>query len=199
MKKNLLYLLVTILTATVFFACENPFDPLDTSSEIRGLQYIDFSLTWEYWDSDPAGDGVVVSPEYLNEFGDSLSFHDKSHRLVIEFYTQKLVGQVPDENGLLTGGSPTLDALVFAFPVNYDNTTDDIRIPVEAYRAQLIGAGYDLELPADAFVVLRVFPPKEIPRSELVAFYANVAVFEPEPTALVEDEILGDNAPTVTP
>ena len=48
-----------LLALTTLPGCENPFDPLDKSPKIQGLTFIDFSLTWDRWDSDPQFDGVV--------------------------------------------------------------------------------------------------------------------------------------------
>src|SRR5512137_353909 len=79
-----------LLAVAALGGCENPFDPLDKSDEIKGLSYVDFSLTWDRWDSDPEYDGVVVGIDYYNEFNDALSFHDKPHQVVFEFYTQKV-------------------------------------------------------------------------------------------------------------
>jgi hypothetical protein len=70
-RKNAYFLLAVLLLTIGFTACTNPFDPLDKSDSIRGLSYIDFALTWDRWDADPEGDGVVVSIEYFNTFNDS--------------------------------------------------------------------------------------------------------------------------------
>jgi len=196
-----LFVLLTALLLTVSFpACENPFDPLDTSSEIRGLSYVDFSLTWDRWDSDPEGDGVIVSIEYFNEFGDSLSFNDKSHRVVIEFYTQTEVGgaEIPDPEDpeappTIVPGRCTFGELFFSYPVVHSNSDDDIRIPIEAYKGAMAGAGYDFNDPLtvyDAFVNLRVFPPQQVPRPELIVFYCDQTIFEPEETAATPEELL---------
>jgi hypothetical protein len=192
--RRLFFLLTALFLTLSFPACENPFDPLDTSSEIRGLSYVDFSLTWDRWDSDPEGDGVIVSIEYFNEFGDSLSFNDKPHRVVIEFYSQRNVGgTVPEEGGEATGGRCTFDSLFFSYPVVHTNSDDDIRIPIEAYQGAMAGAGFDFDNPEEgyqAFVNLRVFPPQQVPRPELIVFYCDQTIFEPEETAATPEELL---------
>lgn len=80
---------MSMLVAGVLAGCENPFDPINKSDKIQGLSYIDFSSTWDRWDSDPEYDGVTISLEYYNEFGNSLNFRDKPHDVVIEFWTTR--------------------------------------------------------------------------------------------------------------
>ena len=196
-RRNLLVLTALLLTVP-FAACVNPFDPLSTTDAIRGLSFVDYSLTWDRWDSDPAGDGVVVTVEYFNEFSDSLSFNDKPHRVVIEFYTERKVNPDVDE---VTGetqentGTPTFDELFFTFPVEHQNSDNDILIPIEAYQAAMVGVGYDLSEDAEAFVNVRVFPPQQDPQPELVVFYSGQTIYEPEPTAATEDELIGVGEP----
>ncbi len=112
-RKNAFFLLLALLLVSMgLAACTNPFDPLTTSDSIRGLSYIDFSLIWDRWDSDPEGDGISVTVEYFNEFGDSLEFHDKPHKVVIEFWTEKIVGGTTDpDTGEPVGGRPSNDVL----------------------------------------------------------------------------------------
>ena len=190
-RRNLLFLAILLLPAVGLFGCVNPFDPLDTTDAIRGLSFVDFSLTWDRWDSDPGGDGVIVTVEYFNEFSDSLSFHDKPHRVVIEFYTEQVVGgEVNETTGDITGGRPTFDELFFTFPVVHRNSDNDILIPIEAYVDAMVGAGYDLEEDAAAFVNVRVFPPQQDPRPELIVFYSGQTIYEPEPTAAEPEDLL---------
>lgn len=165
-----------LLVVTAFAGCENPFSPLDKSSKIEGLSYIDFTLTWDRWDSDPEYDGLLISLDYKNEFGDGLSFHDKPHPIVIEFWTQVETG--PEDAIYKTRGR-----LFFSKTVEYSNSEDDIRIPVEAYFGTLQGAGFDLNSDegAKGFLVLRVFPPEEYPRTELVVAQPDI-VFYKRPT-----------------
>ena len=182
-QRNLLYLVVSLFAAFTFAACENPFDPLDTSSEIRGLTYIDFGVTWDRWDSDPEYDGVSVTIEYFNEFGDSLAFHSKAHDIVIEFYTQTPAYTITNpETDTTTPGPLTFDSLFFSYPATISNSDDVIRIPIEAYGDALVRAGYDLKDPdgAKAFVVVRVYPPDAYPQEELNSWQNDVPVFEPE-------------------
>lgn len=186
-----LALAVILVAAVTFPACENPFDPIDKTDEIRGLSFIDFSLTWDKWDSDPESDGVIVTIDYSNEFGDGLNFHDKPHQVVIEFYEQLLVGAEIDDNGnpVPNTGRPTFGRLIFSFPIEHDHSDDDIRIPIEAYEGRLRDAGFADDESAVAFVVVRVFPPKAVPQEELVAFLADQEIFVPEPTAAAEGEL----------
>ena len=174
-----------LVAAVTFSACENPFDPIDKSDEIRGLSFVGFSLTWDKWDSDPESDGVIVTVDYSNEFGDGLNFHDKPHQVVIEFYEQIFVDVETDDNGnpVPNTGRPTFGSLIFSFPIEHDHSDDDIRIPIEAYQGDLQRSGFDLNESAIVFVTVRVFPPWDIPQDELVAFQADQEVFVPEPTA----------------
>ena len=71
---------------------------------------------------------ISLSIEYFNEFGDSLSFHDKPHRVVIEFYTQKTGGTqwstpTPDEKSPAALRPST--TLFFTYPVVHTNSDDD--------------------------------------------------------------------------
>jgi hypothetical protein len=176
-----LLLLVSLLTAFAFAACENPFDPLDTSSEIRGLTYITFAVTWDRWDSDPEYDGVSVEIEYFNEFGDSLAFRDKKHDIVIEFSTQKAAYIITDpETGTEKDGPLTRDALFYSYPATIENSDDVIRIPIEAYADALVSAGYSLTEQALAFVLVRVYPPEAYPQEELNSYQNDVEVYAPE-------------------
>lgn len=210
-RRKLLPLLSVLLISVAFTSCENPFDPLDTSEEIRGLSYIDYTLLWAFWDSDPEGDGVEVEVAYFNEFGDSLSFHDKNHRVVIEFYTQQTVGAIVDpENpdAPPSGGIPASDQLFFTFPVEHSNSDNTIRIPIEAYEGSMVEAGYDFTgcvtgedpetgAPPDfnAFVQVRVFPPQQKPQAELVIYYADQLIYEC-PETLPPDETAGEGGGT---
>jgi hypothetical protein len=187
-RNNAFFLLLALLFVSMgLAACTNPFDPLSKSDAIRGLSYIDFSLIWDRWDSDPEGDGVSVTVEYFNEFGDDLEFRDKPHKVVIEFWTEKSVGGVTDpDTGTTTGGRPANDVLLFSYPVEHDFSDDDIRVPIAAY-AGVLAANYE-EFPEEAiglFVLVRVFPPQQDPRPEVVAYYSGLTVYEPE-TALAD-------------
>ena len=183
-QRSLLYLVVSLFAAFTFAACENPFDPLDTSTEIRGLTYIDFGVEWDRWDSDPEYDGVSVTIEYFNEFGDSLAFHSKAHDVVIEFNTEEpaYIIQDPDDPEKEVLGPLTYKDLFFSYPATVENSDDVIRIPIEAYMGALTGTGYDPRLgePAAAFVVVRVYPPIAYPQEELNSYQNTVVIFEPE-------------------
>jgi hypothetical protein len=51
--RRVLVLSLALLCAAVFTGCENPFDPLKDSEEIKGLMYVDFATEWAKWDADP--------------------------------------------------------------------------------------------------------------------------------------------------
>jgi hypothetical protein len=171
--KSMLFGAIALFLAGAFAGCENPFDPINKSDKIEGLTYIDFSSTWERWDSDPQGDGLVVTLSYSNEFGSSLAFHDKPHKVVIEFWTQK------DKNEGVEGGSSymTMDKLFFSKTIEFSNSDDDIRIPIEAYYQAMQAAA-----PVDytGFMQVRIFPPEQYPRTELVVAQPDVVFFVPE-------------------
>jgi hypothetical protein len=176
--KSALFGVVALLMAGAFAGCENPLDPLDKSDKIQGLTYIDFSASWERWDSDPQGDGLLVTLTYSTEFGDSLSFNNKPHKVVIEFWTEK------DKNDGVEGASPyqAKDQLFFSKTIEFSNSDDDIRIPIEAYYQALQSAA-----PVDyaGFMVVKVFPPEQYPRTELMVAQSGVVFFVPEES---EDE-----------
>jgi len=161
------------LAAVVAVGCSNPFEPIEKTDRIEGLSYVDFSLTWDRWDSDPEYDGVVITPDYSNEFGDTLSFHDKPHRISIEFYNQ-----ISDPEN--TSAPPELGDLFFSRSVTYENSEDDIRIPIEAYRSILEDEGFDLDAEVKVFVICRFFPPQGFPREEMPVGYPDQSVFKPE-------------------
>jgi hypothetical protein len=188
-RRNFLCLVIALFTGLSFAACENPFDPLDTSTEIRGLTYIEFSVDWDRWDSDPEYDGVSVAVDYFNEFGDSLEFRKKSTEFVIEFYTQIPAYIIPDPLDPDAEGTPgplTSDKLFFSYPATVASSDDVTRIPIEAYRGALVSAGYLLTEPALAFVLLRLYPPDAYPLPELNAWLNDVTVYAPE--AVVGEE-----------
>jgi hypothetical protein len=152
-------------------ACDNPFDPLHQSSRIDGLSYIDWSGSWDRWDSDPEYDGYVITMEYFNKYGDNLEFRDKSHDIKIEFYSQTAS----------TDGDITVGSLIFSQTVRFSNTNNDIYIAKELYAAALSAAGYDLETePAEVFVLIHVYPPDAYPQAELKAGYSSQIVYQPD-------------------
>lgn len=223
---------VVLLVAGAIAGCENPLDPINKSDKIQGLAYVDFSSTWDRWDSDPEYDGVSITMNYFNEFGNSLSFHDKPHKIVIEFWTSRdttkettatttgLIGR----NGFVTAklrsavtspfstaGLIIQDKLWYSKTVEYSNSADQIRIPIEAYSSLLppcpvetttttpttttttttgttgtTGTTATTTTPpaptsceAKGFMVLRVFPPQEFPRPELVVAQQDIIFFKP--------------------
>ena len=155
---------IALVSAFVTAGCQNPLDPIDKSDKIQGLTWVEINdAAWEQWDSDPEADGMIISLAYKNEFGDELEFHDKGHDVAIEFWTQKDIGT--DDNSYLTR-----DQLFFSKTIHFEHSDDDIRIPVEAYFGGL-GEVFDFSDPNVAFegmLVVRVFPPQEYPRPELL-------------------------------
>lgn len=182
--RSLLFGAFVLLVAGALAGCENPFDPLDKSDKIQGLSYVEAGTTWEAWDSDPEADGVVIELTYKNEFGDTLDFHDKPHEVVIEFWTQKDIGSIETEiDGEVTTSPAHLiqDELFFSKTIDYENSEDTIRIPVEAYEDSIPETAFTT-VGADAdqvFVVVRVFPPQEFPREELYIAESDVLIFKP--------------------
>jgi hypothetical protein len=188
-SKLLLFLAVAFLAAGS--GCENPFDPLNTSDKIQGLTYFDFAATQEHWDSDPEWDGVQITMSYYNEFGDSLSFHDKKHKVQIEFWSQKTSDTTPPVT--------SRDKLLITKTVDFSNSDDLIRIPVEYYYSSLpapvtttttasIGktrAAATFTEPVTGYLLVRVFPPQEYPQKELVFLQGDVEFFTPEEAPLV--------------
>ncbi|HWR97167.1 MAG TPA: hypothetical protein VN317_01990 [Candidatus Methanoperedens sp.] len=154
--------------------CQNPLDPIDKSDKIQGLTWFEINgAELDRWDSDPELDGMLISLSYKNEFGDELSFHDKPHNVFIEFWTQKDIG---------TGGNSylTRDQLFFSKTIRFENSDDSIRIPIEAYIGPL-GTVFDLTDPDADFtgmLVVRVQPPQEYPRPELLVAEADVVFYE---------------------
>jgi hypothetical protein len=171
--KSLLFGVCTLFMAGAFLGCENPFDPISKSDKIQGLTYIDFTAAWERWDSDPQGDGLLVTLSYSNEFGESLAFHDKPHKVIIEFWTQK------NKNEGVEGSSAYIvkDQLFFSKTITFSNSDDDIRIPVEAYYQALQAAAPENNT---GFVQVRVFPPEQDPRTELVVAQSDVEFYVDE-------------------
>lgn len=165
---------IALLTFLPLAGCQNPLDPIDKSDKIQGLTWVEIDdAALDRWDSDPELDGMVVTLTYKNEFGDQLSFHDKEHTVIIEFWTQKDIGT--DDLPYLTR-----DELIFSKSIDYENSEDDIRIPYEAYLGAL-GEFFDFTDPQASFegmVVVRVFPPKGDPRPEFLVAEAGVLFFE---------------------
>ena len=153
---------IALLLFSTIAGCQNPLDPLNESDKIQGLTYIDFGAAPGPWNSDPGDDGLVIDMEYYNEFGDGLSFHDKPHDVVIELWTQE---SAPE-------GQPEFASkgkLIFSRTVRYENSDDSIRIPIEAYYQAMRDAGLPDESGAfSGFMVVRVHPPQDYPRPELV-------------------------------
>jgi len=161
------------LLGIVCAGCQNPFDPIDKSDKIEGLSYIDFGASLGAWNSDPGDDGLVIDMEYYNEFGDGLSFHDKPHDVIVELWTR-----VEKTDGSIAKGE-----LIFSRTVRYENSDDSIRIPIEAYYQAMLNAGLPDETGAFAgFMVVRVHPPQDYPRPELIVAQPGIEFWVP-PTA----------------
>lgn len=168
---------LVLLVVTAFTGCENPFDPVDKTDKIEGLSYIDFTLTWDRWDSDPEYDGVGVIVDYYNEFGDSLSFHDKSHDVTLEFWTQQDISLDPADP---TKIGQTYNQKFYSITVEHSNSDDTIRIPREGYEGLMTAqSNFNALEDYKAYVVLRVNPPQSSPKPELVASYVNMVIWKP--------------------
>jgi hypothetical protein len=198
--RPVLALAVALVAAVTFSACENPFDPIDQTDEIRGLSFIGSSITLDAWDPDPGLDGMVVTIDYVNEFGDTLNFHDKPHQVVIEFHKPELVNIVVEE-GTIVDFDLRLPRF-FGFPIEHDHSDDDIRIPFEAYEDAMVGAGYDLNCigetgdpfpPCSAFLVIRVFPPNAVPQEEIITFGLVDEIYVPQITGEEVEEWIDES------
>ena len=176
-RRVFLFGALTLVAALAVAGCQNPLDPLDKSDKIEGLSFVDFTATWDRWDSDPEFDGMVIGMDYKNEFNEGLAFHDKPHTVVIEFWTQLESG--PDDALF-----KSKDKLLFSQSITYSNSDDDIRIPVEGYFGALSASGVDMTATegVKCFVSLRVFPPQEFPRPELDVAQPDIVVYK-RPTA----------------
>ena len=168
--RSLLFLIFAVAIAGAVGGCDNPFNPLQSSDKIQGLTYFDFAASQEHWDSDPEWDGLQITLSYSNEFGDALNFHDKPHKVRIEFYSE-----VPGA----TATDPATRTFLTSKTVEFSNSDDFIRIPIESYSGLLEIA----DPPKDISGCLQVsiFPPQEYPQRELVApFQCGVAFFTAE-------------------
>jgi hypothetical protein len=155
--RTLMFLIITVAIAGSIAGCDNPFDPLKSSDKVQGLSYFDVSAIQEHWDSDPEWDGLVITLTYHNEFGDTLSFHDKPQRIEIDFYSEVPVGTPP----------VATQTYLTSKTVSFSNSDDPIRIPIESYRGFLEIA----DPPEDikGCLQVRLFPPQEYPQKVLVA------------------------------
>lgn len=171
--KSLLFWAVAVVVAGAVAGCDNPFDPLEKSDKIQGLTYFDFTASQEHWDSDPDWDGLQISMNYYNEFGDTLSFHDKPHKIQIELWSQE-PGEVATE--FIRG------SLIASKTVEFANSDDFIRIPIDYYAT---GLPLDSKVSIQGYLLIRVYPPLEYPRKELIFLQADVELFTPETAPLV--------------
>jgi len=167
--RSLLFGAVAILMAGAIAGCDNPFDPLSKSDKIQGLTYFDFSATQERWDSDPESDGLAITMSYYNEFGDQLNFHDKPHKITIEFWSAATIG----EPAITVRGS-----FLISKTVDFSNSDDVIRIPIEYYAGTLSLPSTE---PITGYLLVRVFPPQEYPKRELYFIQSDVEFYTPEP------------------
>jgi len=151
--RSLLFLIFAVAIAGAVGGCDNPFNPLQSSDKIQGLTYFDFAASQEHWDSDPEWDGLQITLNYYNEFGDTLSFHDKSHKVQIDFWSED------------ADGKPA--SLLTSKTVEFSNSDDFIRIPIEYYGG-LLGIADPPESITGCLQV-RIFPPQQSPQKELVA------------------------------
>ena len=162
--KTFLFLAIAVFIVGTVPGCDNPFDPLKSSDKIEGLTYFDFAATQEHWDSDPEWDGVQIVMNYYNEFGDALTFHDKSHKVSIEIWSQT------------TATPPARGHLLITKDVDFVNSDDLIRIPIEYY-------GGTLSLGTESIkgcLLVHVYPPQGYPQPELHSLQCDVELFTPE-------------------
>lgn len=168
--KSLLFLVFAVAIAGTVAGCDNPLDPLKSSDKIEGLTYFDFSATQEHWDTDPDWDGLQITMNYYNEFSDTLSFHDKPHKIQIDIYSE-----VSDE----VAAKAVTRSFIISKTVDFENSDDFIRIPIEYYGGFLGIA--DSPDPVKGCLQIRIFPPQEYPQRELVApLQCEVNLFTPE-------------------
>jgi hypothetical protein len=173
-RGSLLLGAIALLGFVAFAGCQNPLDPLDESDKIEGLSYIGFGAATGAWNSDPGDDGLIIDMDYTNEFGDGLSFHDKPHDVIIELWTQ--VSSPEGEPAFETKGD-----LIFSRTIRYSNSDDSIRLPIEAYYQAMLDAGLPDESGAfTGFMVVRVHPPQDYPRSELLVAQPDVDFWIPQ-------------------
>jgi hypothetical protein len=166
--KVLLFLSVSLFMAGTFPGCDNPFDPLNSTDKIQGLAYFDFSATQEHWDSDPEWDGLQITMAYYNEFQTALSFHDKSHKVDVELWAKSCSG---DPEVCVRGG------LIASKTVNFSNSDDFIRIPIEYYSGSLPLPSTDV---ITGFVLIRIHPPQQSPQESMEFMVGEVELYKPE-------------------
>ena len=154
--RTLLFWAAAVFMAGSFAGCDNPFDPLKSSDKIEGLTYFDFSASQEHWDSDPEWDGMQITLNYYSEFGDSLSFHDKPHKVQIEFWSEAIGPDSVAEPG----------SLLSSKTVEFSNSDDLIRIPIEYYGGSLALPSTE---PITGYIIVRIYPPQSYPQRELIA------------------------------
>ena len=172
--RSLLFLIIPVAVAGAIAGCDNPFDPLKSTSKIEGLTYFDSAANQEHWDSDPEWDGLQIDLNYYNEFGETLSFHDKPHKVKIDFYTEQTDGSTPPvvTRSFLTSKT-----------VEFSNSDDSIRIPIEFYGGLLTYADPPEDI--QGCLQIRIYPPQEYPQRELVApFACGVDFFKKEEAVL---------------
>jgi hypothetical protein len=168
-----LFLAVALMMVGAVAGCDNPFDPLNTSDKIQGLTYFDFAANQAHWDSDPEWDGLQITMNYYNEFGDQLNFHDKPHKLTMEIYSEV--------EGATTTDPKTRGSLLASKTITYSNSDDLINLPIEYYGGSL---GLPSTEPITGCLLIRVFPPQNDPQEELYYFTCSVELYTPEDALL---------------
>ena len=163
--RSLLFWSVAVLFSGAVAGCDNPFNPLDKTDKIQGLTWFDFSQGQARWDTDPEWDGLEVTLDYHNEFGDGLNFHDKPHKVQIELWS---------EVDGATATEKVRGSIIYTKTVTFSNSDDIIRIPVESYASALALPSTD---DIKGFMLVRIFPPQESPKKELVAPIQKDVVF----------------------
>ena len=170
--RSLLFVAVAVLMTGAFAGCINPFDPINSSDEIQGLAYFDFAAEQAHWDADQEWDGLQVTLSYSNSLSEQISFHDKSTKVQIEFWTEVAA----TETAPVSRGN-----LLTTKTVVVDNSDDIISIPIEFYGSYLPLPSL---APITGCLLVRLFPPKESPQKELDSLQCGVEFFTPEDVIL---------------
>ena len=171
--KMVLFLAIAVFMVGTFPGCDNPFDPLNTSDKIQGLAYFDFSAVQEHWDSDPEWDGLQISLIYYNQFQTQLSFHDKSHKVDVELWSEV--------DGPTTTAPKVRGHLLASKTVDFSNSDDFIRIPIEYYAGSLALPSTEI---INGFVLVRIHPPQQSPQESMEFMIGAVELYKPEDAPL---------------
>ena len=171
--RSLLFVAVAVVMTGAFAGCVNPFDPVNSSDEIQGLAYFDFAAEQAHWDADQEWDGLLVTLSYFNDLSEQISFHDKSTKVQIEFWSEAA--------GATTGDPSGRGKLLTTKTVEVTDSDDVITIPIEFYASYL---PLPSTTPITGCLFVRLFPPQEYPQKELDSLQCGVEFFTPEDVIL---------------